>query len=196
MKLVQFLCFFLGITSLFSQEIEDEKPSFDKQNELSVNVFDLVVAGTLDVSYERYFKNNQSFSAEVYLFDHFAYYDLGYDGYKSKAFTFKGAYNVYFGRNKDFKGFVFYPYMKFRTGKLEYKDYYYYGNGMEEYMTYKNDVSGFQVGFGLGNKWRIVNNRISLKLTGEIGRELGGKLDSDIYSKVEPRLQVMLGFTF
>ncbi len=179
----------------FGQQTDFNEEHFDKKNEVRINIFDLVVAGSLGVGYERYFDNNQSISADLYFFDHFNYYDIGYDDYKSEAFSLKLAYNFYFSKKKIHKGFVFYPFMRFRTGNIIFEDYYYDGSG-----TYteeiKHDVGSFVLGFGLGHKWRMANDRVTLGLKGELGRVLGGEIDTDWYSNVEFRTMVNLGYTF
>ncbi len=153
MKNILFLMIGFLCSLTFGQELDAmDSEVFERKNEIRINAFDLVAAGTLGVGYERYLKNNQSISADVYLFDNYSYYDIGFDDYNSNAFSLKMAYNIYFSKKREFKGFFFSPFMRFRAGNLEYKDYYYDINGNYFEYQYEQKLNGFQVGFGIGNK--------------------------------------------
>ncbi len=183
----------LSCLSLIYSAQELNENDFDKKNEIKMNVLDLVAAGSLGISYERFLKNNQSVSADVYLFDHFAYYDIAsYDDYNSDAYSLKLAYNFYFSKNKEFKGFNFYPLMRFHSGKIKFEDVYFDGTTEK----YEQNTGSFLMGFGLGYKWRMLNDRFTLGLNAELGRVLSGDIDTDFFSKVEFRSMLNLGFTF
>ena len=176
----------------FSQESTEVQI---RQNELSTNLLDLVAAGSLNITYERLLKNNQSLIASATLFDTFAYYDVGYIE-KNSAFSLKVAYAIYFSKSKDHAGFFFYPFLKARAGEIEVEDYTIYDyNTDSSYTEYsKYDINGVAVGFGLGHKW-VFNDKISLSLNGELAITLGNVDDYHI-DELEARFGVNFGFRF
>jgi hypothetical protein len=184
------LVMLFSLLSINAQDALDETP---KKSEISTNLLDLVVAGTLNVNYERLFEKNQSLFIGVNLFDTYGYYDAGYID-KSTAFTLRAAYLIYFSKEKDHAGFFFYPQLKLRTGEVTIDDYYYYGDDVfaDERFTY--DVSGFSAGFGIGHKW-MFSNKFTLTLNGDIARNLGN-FDTDYLSNIELRFGVNFGYRF
>lgn len=182
----------LSVTfSLNAQESTDPP----KTSELSTNLLDLVVAGTLNVNYERLFENNQSLYLGVNFFDTYSYYDAGYIE-SSSALTLNAAYFIYFSKEKDHAGFFFYPQLKVRTGEVTVSDYYYYDSAIdssvEEEFTY--DVGGFSAGFGIGHKW-MFSNKFTLTLKGDIARNLGN-FDTNYLENIELRFGVNFGYRF
>ena len=111
---------FLNTLISYSQDSKDQL----KQNELSSNLFDLVVAGSFSVNYERLFENNQSFLVSATFFDTYSYLDAGYIE-RSEAFSLKASYMIYFKKEKDHAGFYFNPLLKARTGKVYVDDVHY-----------------------------------------------------------------------
>ena len=114
----------LLFTSFISiaQESDDDQT---KKHEISSNLFDLVVAGSLNVNYEHLFAKNQSLFLGVTFFDTYGYYDAGYLK-SSNAVSLKAAYMIYFSKQKDHEGFYFYPQLKARTGEVVLDDYIYF----------------------------------------------------------------------
>jgi len=190
-----FLIVVLMLISVFSinaQEISDNDSP--KNSEISTNLLDLVVAGTLNVNYERLFEQNQSLYLGVNLFDTYGYYDAGYIE-KSSAITLNAAYLIYFSKEKNHAGFFFYPQLKLRTGEITTRDYYYdneIDSTVEDEFTY--DVGGFSAGFGIGHKW-IFSNKFTLTLKGDIARNLGN-FDTDYLENIELRFGVNFGYRF
>lgn len=182
------------LCTLFSNAQENiEEPI--KKNELTSNLLDLVIAGSLNVTYERLFEKNQSMLVSATYFDTFGYYDAGFID-KSTAFTLKAAYLIYFSKNKDHAGFFFYPQLKLRTGEITLDDYgFFNGNGDFVSQQEKYSIDGFSAGFGLGHKW-VFNNTFSLTLFGEIARDLGNNNNKDFIDDVEPRFGVNFGIRF
>lgn len=176
----------------FSQENEEGKVG---QHELSSNLFDLVVAGSFNVTYERLFESNQSLGLSVTLFDTYGYYDVGYIEDNS-VITLQATYSVYFSKDKDHEGFFFYPLIKLRTGEITTDDGYSIFNSDGDLIgdKYTYDVGGFAAGFGLGHKW-VFNDKIVLGIKGDIGRNLGN-FDTDYLDEVEFKFAVNFGFRF
>ena len=188
------LLFVLLLTSFYGFAQEDIETT-TKKNEISSNLFDLVVAGSFNVKYERYLEKNQSLYIGATFFDTYAYYDTGYIK-DSDAISLKAAYVIYFSKKKDHAGFYFYPQAKLRTGTVTVEDYYYYDyisdTNVEEEYTY--DVDGFSLGFGIGHKW-VFNDTFTLGINGEIARNLGS-IDDDYLDNVEPRFGINFGIRF
>jgi hypothetical protein len=179
-----------SLLTINGQEAVDVEPN---KSEISTNLLDLVVAGTLNVNYERLFNKNQSLYLGVNFFDTYAYYDAG-EIDSSSAFTFKVAYFIYFSKEKDHSGFFFYPQLKLRTGEVTIDDYFYYGDDVSVDENFSYDVSGVSAGFGLGHKW-MFSNKFTLTLNGDIARNLGN-FDTDYLSDIELRFGVNFGYRF
>lgn len=180
---------------LFTMNLYSQNDSIVKKNEISSNLFDLVVAGSLNLNYERLLDKNQSLSFGVTFFDTYGYYDAGYLK-STNAISLKGAYLVYFSKEKDHAGFYFYPQLKLRTGEVVLDDYIYFNYENDVYIEeeFKYDVSGVSAGFGLGHKW-MFNNKLTLTLNGEIARNLGS-FDDDYLDTIEFRFGVNFGYRF
>ncbi len=177
----------------FSQETEQDSP---KQNEISSNFLDLVVAGSLNVNYERLFENNQSLFAGVTFFDTYGYYDAGYIE-KTTAISFKAAYHIYFSSRKQHEGFSFYPLLRARTGEVTIDDYYDYYDSVNDIYAQNDftyDVSGVSAGFGIGHKW-MFKNKFTLNISGDIARNLGN-VNTEYIDNLELRFGVILGYRF
>lgn len=192
MKKIFIAAILLTSISSFSQESDEDLP---KQHEISSNLFDLVVAGSLNVNYERLFDKNQSLFIGATFFDTYGYYDSGYIK-SSNAFSLKAAYLIYFSKDKDHEGFFFYPQLKIRTGEVVVDDYGYYDYENDIYIDdeFKYDVDGFSAGFGLGHKWAF-NNKFTLSASGEIARNLG-TFDTDYLENIEGRFGIIFGYRF
>jgi len=187
------LLMLISVLNVNAQESSDGDTP--KKHEISTNLLDLVVAGTLNVNYERLFEQNQSLYLGVNFFDTYGYYDAGYLD-SSSAVTFNAAYLIYFSKEKDHSGFFFYPQLKLRTGEVTTSDYYYYDSetdsSIEDEFSY--DVSGFSAGFGIGHKW-MFSNKFTLTLKGDIARNLGN-FDTNYLDNIELRFGVNFGYRF
>ena len=189
------LSFLLGLL-IFTGNAQDDNTEPPKKSEISVNLLDLVVAGTLGVNYERLFDNNQSLFISANIFDTYGYYDVGYIEDNS-AFSLRAAYLVYFSKDKDHHGFFFYPQLKLRTGEITVDEYYFFDEveGQEVNQEFTYDIGGASAGFGIGHKW-MFDNKFTLTLNGDIARNLGN-FDNDGYlENVEVRFAVNFGYRF
>lgn len=191
----KFLFIILFPTIVFSQQDLDRN-----KGELKTNLFDLVVGKTVNIGYEHYLKGNQSVQLDLNLFDTYSYLDASYME-KNDLHSLQASYNIYFSNKKNHHGFMFYPFLKIRTGhqEIEGYDYSYYDDVAMQYIyvnrTEKYDLSGFEAGFGLGHKW-VFNNRISLFAGSQIGRDFSGNRISDYYSDIDFKAFITLGFKF
>ena len=183
----------LLMTSFMS--FSQEKNELPIRNELSSNLLDLVVAGSLNINYERLLNNNQSYVIGTTLFDTYGYYDVGYIE-KNSAFSLKAAYIIYFAKEKEHEGFYFFPQLKVRTGEITVNDYGYYDYDNNIYIDeeFKYDVSGLSAGFGIGHKW-LFYEEFTLSISGEVARNLGD-FDDDYLDVVEARFGINFGYRF
>ena len=94
-KLLSIVLFILVLLNINAQE--DKNSNTLAKNEISVNLLDLVLAGTLGVNYERLFDNNQSLFIGANVFDTYGYYDAGYIEDNS-AFSLEAAFLIYFSK--------------------------------------------------------------------------------------------------
>lgn len=178
----------------FAQEKEEKVFN----GEIKSNLFDLVVGKSFNVGYEYFLDGNQALQLDVTLFDTYSYLDSGYLD-KNNLVGIQASYNIYFSKNKDYHGFVFYPFVKYRTGTQVIDDYFYnydpatntYTEGSREF-----DLSGIEAGFGLGHKW-LFNDKISLQVGSQLGRNLSNDDEfRDNYSEIDFKAHVTLGFRF
>ena len=175
-----------------AQESETKVP----KGEIKSNLFDLVVGKSFNLGYEYFLKGNQSVQFDVTAFDTYSYLDAGYID-ENNLFGFQASYNIYFSKKKDHHGFVFYPFLKYRTGTQVVNDYYYdYDpvNGVYYARSEEFDLSGLEAGFGLGHKW-LFNDKISLGVGAQIGRNFSNDSEiSDNYGEIDFKANVTLGF--
>jgi hypothetical protein len=178
----------------FAQEKEGKVAT----GEIKSNLFDLVVGKSVNVGYEYFLKGNQSLQLDVTAFDTYSYLDASYLE-ENNLFGIQASYNIYFSKKKEHHGFVFYPFMKFRTGTQVIDDYYSPNDPITgNYTSASNevDLTGFEVGFGLGHKW-LFNDKISLGIGSQIGRNLNS--DSEFrnnYGEIDFKANVTLGVRF
>lgn len=178
----------------FAQETETKVAT----GEIKSNLFDLVVGKSFNVGYEHFLKGNQALQFDVTFFDTYSYLDVDYID-QNKLIGFQASYNIYFSRNKNHHGFVFYPFAKYRTGEQVVDDYFYaYDPATDTYITGSKsfDLSGFEAGFGLGHKW-LFNNKISLGVGAQIARNFTSDSEfRDNYSDIDFKANVTLRFRF
>ncbi len=174
---------------------ENEEKKFT--GEIKSNLFDLVVGKSFNLGYEHFLKGNQAVQFDVTLFDTYSYLDAGYME-KNNLMGFQASYNIYFSKNKEHHGFVFYPFVKYRTGTQEIEDYYFYDGSTGNYVlvTREYDLSGLEAGFGMGHKW-LFNDKISLGVGAQLGRNFSNDKDfRDNYSEIDFKANVTLGYRF
>lgn len=187
--------YFLLIIPFISIAQKQEEKNYN--GEIKSNLFDLVVGKSFNVGYEHFLKGNQALQLDVTLFDTYSYIDAGYFD-KNNLVGIQASYNIYFSKNKDYYGFVFYPFIKYRTGTQTVDDYYFYEPITNVYVESSRefDLSGFEAGFGLGHKW-LFNDKISLQVGSQLGRNFSNDDEfRDNYSDIDFKAHVTLGFRF
>ncbi|MEN8817698.1 MAG: hypothetical protein ABF274_12635 [Nonlabens sp.] len=99
----------MGYTAT-AQTANDSEDRFAK-NEISSNILDLVIARSLNVTYERFFDNNISINGSATFFDTYGYYDAGFLE-DTNTFSFRAAANFYLSKRRQFEGLFFLPIIK------------------------------------------------------------------------------------
>nr|WP_315175090.1 DUF3575 domain-containing protein [uncultured Flavobacterium sp.] len=131
-----------------------------KKNEMKVNAL-FLVAGALEVSYERIISDESAFGASLF---------LAIDDDIDTKFMFTPYYRYYFGK-KTAAGFFAEGF-----GSLNnYESYKYNTTGNESRTTTRTD---FALGFGLGAKW-ITKKGFIFEINGGVGRNLFNSTDTD-----------------
>ncbi len=164
--------------------------------EFKSNLFDLVVAKSFNVGFEKFLNHNQALQFDVTIFDTYSYVNANYLD-ENNVVGLQASYNIYFSKNKKHHGFVFYPFIKYRTGTQVVENYsYYYDASLNSVIEVPRtfDLSGFEAGFGLGHKW-LFNDKVSLGVGVQLGRNFSTSADfKDSYSPIDFKANVTLGF--
>jgi hypothetical protein len=170
-KILLFLTLALSLNGL-SQE--NEAVSF-KKNEMKVNAA-FLVAGALDVSYERIINEESAFGASLF---------LAIDDDIDTKVMLTPYYRYYFGK-KPAAGFFAEGF-----GMLNnYESYKYNTIGNESRTTNRTD---FALGFGLGAKW-ITKKGFLFEINGGVGRNLFNSTDTDY--EIVGRGGITFGYRF
>lgn len=179
-------------------QVKDNAETRLLKNEISSNVLDLVIAGSLNATYERYLNNNISLAGSATFFDTYGYYDVGYIE-STNAFSLRASANFYVSKRRQFEGFYFYPLLKVRVGEVTPEGNGFFNNqGMFiETPGRPYDIGGFAAGVGLGNKW-VIQDKFTVTVFGEVARNLGGDINDNFgeIGNVEPRFGINFGYRF
>lgn len=155
------------------------------QNELSINAFNLVAFGIIEITYERVINENSTWALEGFFHpSKDDYIDEAY--YKNLSLT--GKYKHFFSSNYA-RGFYVNAFGMISSG--EYETDYYYNDISEEYVYETEDYTDFALGFGLGGKF-VSQGGFMLDLNAGIGRNLL----NDNSPTVVGQFMVNLGFRF
>lgn len=197
-KTILLLCACAMGYSAIAQTNDDSETRLVK-NEISSNLLDLVIAGSLNVTYERMLNNNISLAGSATFFDTYGYYDAGFLE-STNAFSFRASANFYVSKRRQYEGLYFYPLLKFRTGTVTAEDEIFISNGQNGSFVSVDrpyDIGGFAAGLGLGNKW-VIQDKITVTVFGEVARNLGGDINDGFgeVGNVEPRFGINFGYRF
>ena len=166
-----FLLLFLFSISIQAQTPGDTLYKRDiAKNELSINAFNLVAFGAIDVAYERIIDPNSSWSIEGFVLALNRESESA-DYIFTRTASLTGKYKYFFGDRSTW-GFYVNGMAMLSTG--EYYDEY-YDDIRYEYSRVDKDYTDLALGFGLGGKW-VSKQGFFLDLNTGIGRNL---LNSD-----------------
>lgn len=193
MKNLFIAVFLLASTAVtYAQEEKESTPNQEEvekrditQNELSINAFNLVAFGIIEITYERVINENSTWALEGFFHpSKDDYIDEAY--YKNLSLT--GKYKHFFSSNYA-RGFYVNAFGMISSG--EYETDYYYNDISEEYVYETEDYTDFALGFGLGGKF-VSQGGFMLDLNAGIGRNLL----NDNSPTVVGQFMVNLGFRF
>ncbi len=174
-KLLVLLCL-SALTFGYSQ---DEKKVDFKKNEIKGNAL-FLVAGALEVTYERILTEESAFGASVFI--------AITDDFDTN-FALTPYYRFYFGK-KPAAGFFVEGF-----GSLNSYDDSIYTGQDSSYNSYYKEVSrtDFALGFGLGSKW-ITKSGFLFEINAGVGRNLFNSSDTDY--EIVGRGGITLGYRF
>ena len=176
-KITTYLFLIFSFT-VFSQEPEvqtepKQEPIYHRditKNELSINAFNLVTFGAIDVAYERIIDPNSSWAVEGFILALNRESEAA-DYIFTRTASLTGKYKYFFGDNSAY-GFYVNGLAMLSTGEY-YEDLY----DREGFYTSRVDkeYTDFALGFGIGYKW-VSKQGFFMDLSSGIGRNL---LNSD-----------------
>lgn len=165
-----FLFIFLISFSLQAQTPGDTLYKRDiAKNELSINAFNLVVFGAIDVAYERIIDPNSSWSVEGFILA-LNRESENADYIFTRSASLTGKYKYFFG-DRSAWGFYVNGMAMLSTGEYYDETLDSWGN----YIRVDKNYTDLALGFGLGGKW-VSKQGFFLDLNTGIGRNL---LNSD-----------------
>ena len=147
-----------------NDEIENPEKRDITQNELSLNVFNLVGFGIIEVAYERVIDENSTWAIEGFIHPNKEdYVDELY--YKDVSLT--GKYKHFFSSSYA-RGFYVNGFGMISSGEYETNSYWTQDG---DYITETDNYTDFAIGFGLGGKF-VSTGGFLLDLNAGIGRNL------------------------
>lgn len=179
-KLLVLVCFSI-FTIGYSQEKE---PEVIKKNEIKINAA-FLVAGALEVSYERILNEESAFGTALF---------LGIDDDIDTKFQFTPYYRYYFGK-KPAAGFFAEGFGMLNSYTQKNYDYIY--TDFPPYQTIetvtKFNRTDFALGFGIGSKW-ITKKGFLFEINAGVGRNLFNSSDTDY--EIVVRGGISFGYRF
>jgi len=155
------------------------------KNELSINAFNLVAFGIIDIAYERVIDENSTWAVEGYLYpNNDDYYGDGF--FKNSSVT--GKYKHFFSSTYA-RGFYVNGFGMLSNG--EYDVDYYLDQQSGDYIYKTENYTDFAIGFGLGGKF-VSQGGFLLDLNAGIGRNLF----SDNSPTIVGQFMINLGYRF
>lgn len=178
-----------SISMAFSQE-EKEISTIDQretgQNELSINAFNLVAFGIVDVAYERVISENSTWAIEGFYYPS-KNQEFNDDAYY-KRLSLTGKYKHFFSSTFA-RGFYVNGFGMLSSGDYDTEYVFDYSN--DSYYYESEDYTDFAIGFGLGGKF-VSPGGFLLDLNGGIGRNLFSSNSPEIIGQ----FMVNLGYRF
>lgn len=167
MKVFSTLILVFTVFSTFSQEVTQEIfPRDIEKNELSVNAFNLVAFGAIDVAYERIIDPSSSWAVEGFILALNRESESA-DYIFTRTASLTGKYKYFFGDNTAW-GFYVNGMAMLSTG--EFYEEVYDRDGFYN-STVDREYTDLALGFGLGGKW-VSKQGFFMDLSTGIGRNL------------------------
>ncbi len=164
--LIVLFIFFTGLSGFSQQVVEEVYPREIAKNELSINAFNLVAFGAIDVAYERIIDPSSSWAVEGFILALNRESETADDIFTRTA-SLTGKYKYFFG---DRATWGFYVNGLAMLSKGEYHEYVFDRDEFNPTRIEK-DYTDLALGFGLGGKW-VSKQGFFLDLSTGIGRNL------------------------
>jgi hypothetical protein len=176
-------------TTVSTSNIKDSRraETFNKKNELRVDAITLIVAGALDINYERILNNESGLGVSLLLSN----------GKEiNTTFALSPYYRFYFGK-KPAAGFFFEGFTMLSSFKSNFYNPEKASNN--SFFNYTNDsknTTDLAVGFGLGGKW-MTNGGVVFELSAGVGRNLFNDYEKyDSSYKIVGKGGISIGYRF
>lgn len=152
------------------------------KSEVKFNIANVIAIASVEIGYEYFLDDNQSFGAEIHFNDRFSYV-AETDDKKFETTSVMLNYNYYFSPEE--KGsFYAYPFMKYRFG-----DHIDKRAGKSD-----TDMDSFIVGLGVGYKWAW-NDKFAIAPYVSIARNFSEDVN-DRFMAVEANAGISVGYRF
>ncbi|WP_088324143.1 DUF3575 domain-containing protein [Polaribacter tangerinus] len=186
-KLLISIALLLSSLQLIAQEKETKKiypQDIDKDYELKLNAFSLIVFSSIDVSYEKLLNKDSSYG--IAIFYNFA--DIESELYFPKKFSLTPYYRWFFSEKRYARGYFVEGF-----GMLNhYKERYYYYSG----PTKTESETDFALGISVGGKF-IIKSGFTAEIFLGVGRNLFHNSDNRILDTgIITRGGISLGYRF
>ena len=190
------LAFLLVSTMAFSQEPEQTEPLTHRdisKNELSLNVFNVLIFGAIDASYERILNDHSSLSLEIFskALDKNEGEEIDLAEAYSKEFSVTTKFKYFFRENKAAHGFYAEAFGMFSDGWTDKEVEVTTEDGSIFLQEVDVEYTDFALGFGVGGKF-VSKNGFLIDLSFGIGRNLFNRDSPDLV--VLPNINV--GYRF
>ncbi|MEC4004216.1 DUF3575 domain-containing protein [Flavobacterium sp. SUN052] len=171
----------------FSQNEKKESQTF-KQNEVKINALYLVF-GAFESTYERSLNESSAIGTSIG-------FSIDNQNDIKNAIAFTPHYRFYFGKKPVsglfMEGFAVYEKLKDKN------EHYYYSPESGETNLYKEKVTIYGLGIGLGGKWYTSKN-IVFEINGGFGRNVS--IESNVqyfrnYTRYNARIGISAGYRF
>ncbi|HET8809791.1 MAG TPA: hypothetical protein VFM65_05940 [Flavobacteriaceae bacterium] len=177
------------------KETEQENPPYKRdiaKNEVSLNVFNIVIAGAFDARYERILSENTSLGFDVFVKFVDDEDDDNFDTSEiySKDFSFTGRFKYFFG-DRTAWGFYTQGFLMASSGMYDNDDGYYDGASGIYYEEGEQEYFDVALGFGVGGKF-VSKDGFFTDLSIGLGRNFFNSESPEIVGL----LNVDLGFRF
>lgn len=176
-------------------ETEQENPPYKRdiaKNEVSLNVFNIVIAGAFDARYERILSENTSLGFDVFVkfIEDDDEDDFDTSEIYSKEFSFTGRFKYFFG-DRTAWGFYTQGFLMASSGMYDNDDGYYDGASGIYYEEGEQEYFDVALGFGVGGKF-VSKDGFFTDLSIGLGRNFFNSESPEIVAL----LNVDLGFRF
>lgn len=160
--------FFVAIATFSQEETEEVFPRDIAKNELSINAFNLVTFGAIDIAYERIIDSNSSWAIEGFVLALNRESEAA-DYIFTRTASFTGKYKYYFGENSAY-GFYVNGLAMVSTGEY-YEEIETFDGVNYNYSRVDKEYTDLALGFGVGYKW-VSKQGFFMDLNTGIGRNL------------------------